>query len=92
MKANLLQAQSPTQSLLTELEAEVKENKRLLLEQKKYSAKQASQQAVLQSDVAALRCQLDELTRMLHDNWGGESNSTLSGTTVSLLSWPSKNC
>ena len=84
--AFLVQAQSSTESSLTEMEAEVRENKRLVLEQKCHSAEQAARQEALERDVAALKAMLEKVTRMLLEKGESQSNFPFSGTTVSVQS------
>lgn len=72
-------AQSSTESSLTEMEAEVREHKRLFLEQKRQIAEQLARQEALEKDVAALKAMLEKVTRMLLENRGYQGEFPFSG-------------
>lgn len=82
------------------MEAEVREHKRLFLEQKRQIAEQLARQEALEKDVAALKAMLEKVTRMLLENRGYQGEFPFSGQAVSssschtdfLITACGKNC
>ena len=71
------------------METELREYKRMFLEQKRHSADLAAQQETrqeaLEREVAALKCMLGKMTRMWFENRGGQCDFPFNSNAVSLL-------